>query len=348
MIHILRQLAFGLFFILVFFSCQKEVGDLANGPGEMEARPKNDPNPGAESGTKTAQSIQVNMKGIRKSYQLVSTDPWLYRAWEYNWSERPPALSVYDAYFTLTTSGYPTEAQIERGKHLAMQDNKCNFWFGQPLQTITFICGLDNNRRVISTPKSMVGYTEKTGWTLQEIQGEGLTITLTNIFIASASFMEKRKISQGWSKKYSFAMRNEDLTSRLSDLKVELLHNGEVIETRFPEHILQDSVNWHYEVNSGPFGDAGAYYAFESGVGSDRSVGSILMGELDNFTKNDNEGGSRALVPNQTFSGLVLTGKYAVRISGVLKGNSFYADKKFSIVTDLVDEGECHGGEDHH
>ncbi|HEY8659982.1 MAG TPA: hypothetical protein VIL78_13185, partial [Hanamia sp.] len=201
----------------------------------------------------------------------------------------------------------------------------------------------DHNRTVTCTPKSPAIYSAKTGWTLEEITGEGISIHLTNIFIASASYLEKAKATQGWSKKYSFTMRNDDQTSRLTRLKIELLHNGVVIDSRTPGQTLEDNVNWHYEANAGIFGNPEVYYAFESGIGSDRSVRSIQMGELDDFPKNDGLGGTRALIPDQNYTGLTLTGKYSIRISGVLKGNDFIGDKQFNITEGLVTEGECHG-----
>lgn len=291
----------------------------------------------------TAQSVQVNIKGVKKTYNMTSTDPLSYEAWGYNWSERPEALAAFDSYFTFTTTGSPSEDQVNRGKHKAFQDNKCRFWSGKPLMVSTFICGLDNNRRVICTPKSPAQYPERTGWTLEHING-ALSITPMNLFIASASYLEKGKSNAGWTKKYSFSM-NDDLSSGLTNLKIELLYEGQVLETRTPAHTLEDGVNWHYTANAGIFGNPDAFYAFASGVGSDRSVNSILHGELDDFPGNDESGGTRALISDQTFSGLTLEGKYTIRISGIVDGNSFKLDKVFSITHQPVTAGECQKGE---
>ncbi|MBC6492207.1 hypothetical protein ACFSQD_01755 [Flavihumibacter stibioxidans] len=340
--HLYKQLVLVVVFSLVLFSCQKEVvndariaeNDLLNSaaiklPSDSRA------------GSKTAQSVQVNVRGISRHYQILTTEPWTYQTWSYNWAERNDALASFDEYFTLTTSGNPSSGQIERGKHKAFQDNKCNFWYGTPLQVVSFIAGEEQPKTVTCTPKVPGTYPEKTGWTLEIVDGRSVDVHLTNIFVASASFLEKTTGSNSWSKKYSFSMRNDDLTSRLTDLKIELIHNGQVIETRTPDHTLQDNANWHYEVNAGIYGNPDVFYAFDSGVGSDKSVNAIQRGEGDDFPGNDNEGGSRALIPEQTFSGLTLEGNYSVRISGVVKGNSFTADKLFSISQDLVSEG-CH------
>jgi hypothetical protein len=347
MIHLVKQIAIGTVILFALNGCQKDAINKAQVDSSNNSLSGTLDKVSADlNASKAAQSIQVNVKGVRKNYQVTGTDPFSYQSWSYNWSERPEALVAFDQYFTVTTTGDPTEDQVNRGKHKAFQDNKCNFWFGIPLVQTVFVCGLDQNRTVTCIPKSPATYPAKTGWTLEVINGEGITIHLSNIFIASASYLEKSKASQGWSKKYSFTMRNDDQTSRLTGLTIELLHNGVVIDTRTPVQTLEDNVNWHYQANAGIYGNPEAFYAFESGMGSDRSVKSIEMGPLDDFSKNDEMGGTRALIPDQYYYGLKLTGNYSIRISGVVKGNDFIADKQFSIVEGVVSEGECGGG--HH
>ena len=332
---------------VVFVSCRKiylnDAGSFAGNETRAAMLAKNNTRP--EQASLAAQSVQVNIKGVRKNYNIVSTQPLTYASWSYQWSERPEALAAFDTYFTVSTTGNPTADQVTRGKHKAFQDNKCRFWSGQPLAVSKFVCSIDNNRQVICTPKAPGQYAAKTGWTLEQVNGSFLTVTGMNIFIASASFVEKSKDKSGWSKKYSFSMKNDDGSSRLTNLKIELLRDGQVIETRTPAHTMEDGVNWHYEANAGIFGNPAAFYAFAGGEGCGRSVNSILYGELDDFRANDETGGTRALIADQTFSGITLPGKYAIRISGVVKGNSFEADKPFSVTQNLTTVNECEHSE---
>ncbi len=335
----------GLSFLIL--ACQKEIiKDTANTPNELLAAAKEKTPADPSEGSKTAQSVQVNMRGISKHYQLVSEEPWLYNTWSYIWAERSNALSAFEDYFTYTTSGNPSEGQIERAKHKAFQDNKCNFWFGNPLIPVVFFSGTDMNKSVNVTPLPDT-YAPKTGWLRETLNGRTIDVQVSNIFIASASYIEKAKATNGWMKKYSFTMRNEDMTSRLSGLKIELLHNGQVIETRYPEHMLEDNINWHYEINAGIYGNPDVFYAFNSGLGSDKSVKAIQTGEGDDFPGNDFSGGTRAAIANQLFQGLTLEGNYSVQISGVIKGNSFSNDRSFVISQEIISGEECHE-EPHH
>ena len=112
---------------IIFLSCRKMImsdgGRYTGNEIVAGMLAKNNSKP--EQPSLTAQSVQVNIKGVRKNYNIVTTEPLIYASWNYQWSERPEALAAFDTYFTVSTTGNPTADQVNRGKHKAFQDNKC-------------------------------------------------------------------------------------------------------------------------------------------------------------------------------------------------------------------------------
>ncbi|MEI6949422.1 hypothetical protein V9K67_19705 [Paraflavisolibacter sp. H34] len=287
------------------------------------------------TGTITAQSVQVNVGGIQQFYQLTEREKW-----SFSFSTPADASTGFSTYFTLSVTGSLNAAQLEHAKQQAFLDNMCNLWSGTALVPVTTSFG--KNGSATCTPVSAEPYALKTGWSVDLSGNSSVDVNLSNIFVASASFQERQEKKGVVTKKYSFSMGNDAETSRLSGLKIELLHNGAVVETRTDlAHTLEQNADWYYVANAGIFGNELGKYALANGVGSERKVSEILLGDVDNFAGNNGTGGTRAVIANQSFTNLALDGDYTVRISGNVKGNSFEADQSFSIEKKVVTVGGC-------
>jgi hypothetical protein len=293
---------------------------------------------GAPQPSLTAQSVQVNVEGLEQAYEIGGE-----QVWAYDWSSKPAAVAAFDTYFTLTITGSPNDAQIETGKHQAFQDNKCNFWHGTALAPVTTSWS-GGSKSVTATPKAPGQYDAGTGWTMTETTPGGVVeITLSNIFVASESYVLKGKGKSKWDNKFSFTMTttgvdefgSEITVSRLNGLTIELLKDGEVLGAITPDHTVQFGADWYYEANGGVFGNP----LVQGDLLSDDMVSNILL--ADNFAGNDGVGGERAMVDDITLPVIAEAGTYCVRISGVIKGNSFICDEPFEVTGTLVVIGGC-------
>lgn len=264
----------------------------------------------------TAQSAQVHTDGLAAVYYL---DEGGTGARKFLFAGKPDAVAAFNTYFTYSiawTSGsaQPNASHIENAMHEAFKANKDNFRDGTALIAVATPFSRSGSKGTITaTPKAPGIYPAGTGY--EHVEATDLTVTVSDIFISSESYVKKSKASDKWSRKYSYSMLNPDLTSRLVGVTIELLKDGEVIETRTPENTVELGQDWFYEANAGTFGNATA----KLDLITDNEVSAILA--ADDFAGNNGIGGSRGRIADQTFT-ITAAGNYAVRISGTIKGNT--------------------------
>jgi hypothetical protein len=277
--------------------------------------------------SQTAQSVQLSTEGLQAVYTIEGSETL-----SYNFGGKPAAVAAFDTYFTITgMSGGPTASQVETAKHKVFTDNACAFLKGTALagQTVTF-----GARSVTITAKEPGIYDARTGWTVVDTSGgTSIDATVSSIFVASQSLTTKAATGkEPWTKKFSFDLGTTE-ASRVSGLKIELLKDNVVVETRMPSHAIVRGLDWTYSANAGTFGNATA----QQSLVSDSLVSAILL--ADNFAGNNGAGGSQAQVPSQTFTVPAPSSgpaNYTIRISGTVKGNAAVSDQTFSVTTSFV------------
>jgi len=131
--------------------------------------------------------------------------------WSYDYATVPSAIPVFDKYFTLLTEGQLSKEQIERTKYEAFKGNTCKLWNGNWLVSTTT---LFPNGKGIAAPKPHVGYSPRTGWSLQLPMLQPVPITVSQFVLnVPLSFMPDGQLPLG-------------------NVTLQWLADGKVVETR--------------------------------------------------------------------------------------------------------------------
>jgi hypothetical protein len=275
----------------------------------------------------------VNAVPNETAFEATETETW-----SFDWAGKPAAVAAFGTYFTAAVTGIVNASQLETAKHNAMnQDNKCNFWHGDPLAVSTTTFG--PGKSVTCTPVSPGVYAARTGWSVVVDPAAPINVEVSEIYVASESL----QIKSG-KKKFSFTLTENSL-SRLTALTIELVRLGDpdvVLETRTLGvdffQTLEGPITWDYEENAGTFGNTTAQASLVDG-----DVSAILAS--DDFVNNDGTGGTRANIDDQSFTVDPIVdgeGTYVVRFSGTIKGNAFTKDAvTFSLDVTAVVIGGC-------
>lgn len=291
---------------------------------------------GALAQTQTAQSAMVQINLDSGAYQIEGEIEW-----SYDWSSQTAAVAAFDTYFTIEAVGSPSTSQLNPAKHKAMQDNKCNFFCGTPLETVTHPGGTNHWKCV---PKAPGQYDPYTGWT-SEITGGGPVEVGFDGFVSSESF----QLQKNGRYKYSFTLLNSDLTSRAQNVaawleKWDAITSTWTIEGMVPYGTLPVSASSDYEYNGngGAFGNAAVFGALHTDTG----LGSALVSSIlasDNFAGNDGDL-SAGEVHHADYAGsfsIADEGSYRIVITGVIKGNNAKTTQSFEVTSELIVIGGC-------
>jgi hypothetical protein len=249
----------------------------------------------------TAQSAMIDIQG-GGDFIIVSDEVWHFDQ------------DCGAGYFSAT--GGNANQQANAKKNLAQQQ-RCKFWNGSG----DLVGGTQGPVTVTVVSQPTV---EKTCWTLTDQTGGGPVQVCYDITIAGESFVLNNKFSPNG--KYSFTLRNADLTSRIQNLTVTL--SGSANQVDYPGHTLVDGdgtnnclLDFSYTGNAGTNGTAQSY--LQNGT-----MGDIL--NSDSFSKNDNGCPYTTIANVDQICYSLGVGSYTVTVTGTIKGVEGNASLNFS------------------
>lgn len=283
--------------------------------------------------TRTAQSIGVS-HGISAAYEIEDEITWSFA-----WQGDSAAVAAFDTYFTMTVTGGSANAgQVNILKRRAMRDdNKCNFWHGNPLASVSF---MQSGRTYTATPKDPGQYAPKTGWTGVGGSLDPIEIPVSG-YIAGESVQTK---NNGTDAKYSFSLRDGLGNTRVQNVMAHLDHwDGAMWNTVASQAIsqtnadLEEGVDFYYSANAGTFGHPVALPSLKTDM---MAKDIILSGSLSGRST------WHMHAAKSNFTGLSFfvpptSGDYRVRIAGEVKGNSGVATVPFDVTVTTTNIGGC-------
>jgi hypothetical protein len=280
----------------------------------------------AFSQSKTAQSVQINTEGVEQALNFDQE-----QVWRFDFNPKWDAIAAFSTYFTLSGTS-ANQTHTENAMMNAFKDNKCAFFHGTPLVAITTKQGAST---LVATPVSSTAYPAKTGWTLTSSTATAIALDVSNIFVASESLLIQTT-GKNKTTKYSFSMTDDLGVSRLTKFTVTLVKDGVDVDTRdlLLSQTVEQGVDWLYIANAGTFGNNDAKASLLSG----QNVSAILL--ADNFAGNNGVGGTRANIPNQSFT-LDGSGNYTLRIAVTIKGNSADTTQSITVTVNAAIVGGC-------
>lgn len=266
--------------------------------------------------------------------------------WAFTWSSNETTAPIFDAYFTL--SGESNNAShTANAKRKAFEENKCNFYYGNPLQQVITTQG---QKTLTATPKAPAIYVARTGWASTTTGGgfgDGVEVTISGVYVQVQTFMQKAKMGSGpnaWTQKYNFNFV-------LEDLKIEVVREAD--EEPQPAMALFDFIG----ANSGDVAMSSADYAFnlneatkagnstailslkgDSLTDSDNMMNAILGS--DNFHGNNGQGGARASIAPLTYQ-ITEPGTYTFKITGKAKSVETGISQNIDATVGVVEIGDC-------
>ncbi|MCX2739411.1 hypothetical protein [Pontibacter anaerobius] len=228
-------------------------------------------------------------------------------------------------YFDNTAAAAYFTGGTPQNRNTAVQRQKCIFFNGGTLEAV----------RVGQTwvyPISTDPVAPKTAWYLVYPLGGGSStsdVTLDVMIAAQSVVINKGKA------KYSFTLLDEAGIARISDLKVTVTGQDDVLDPAFNVNVGNETNNcladMFYTANAGIFGRA------TGSLLTDMTMGEILANNAFGSTA---ACGNAAVAKLDQLSYSLPAGVYTITVSGTVKGNAGMAATPFEV-TQVVAVGDC-------
>ncbi|OKL41587.1 hypothetical protein [Pontibacter flavimaris] len=220
------------------------------------------------------------------------------------------------AYFTGGTA---------QSRNATAQSQKCTFLNGGVLEAKSF--GKNN----VVVPITTVPVVPKTAWTLTST-GDGATNSDVTVDITIAG--QSVVVNKGRAK-YSFTLLDDEGNPRISDLKVMVTGQEDIIDPAFAVEVGDEANNCLadvlYSANAGTFGRA-----------TDALLTDMTMGEIiaQNAFSSTSACGNASVAKLDQLDYSLPAGAYTVTVTGTVKGNAGMASTPFAV-TQTVTVGKC-------
>ena len=220
---------------------------------------------------------------------------------------------------TYFTGGTP------QNRNAAAQSQKCTFFNGGVLQA-------KKVGNVWITPVSSAPVAPKTSWTPVTTAGTAATTSdvAVNITVAGQSVVVNKDRA-----KYSFTLLDDEGNARISDLKVQVTGQADVLNPAFAVAVGNTTNNCladvYYTANAGTFGRA------TSALLTDMTMGEIIA---KNAFSSTSACGNASVARLDQLNYQLGAGTYTVTVTGTVKGNAGMASTPFEV-TKVVSVGTC-------
>ncbi len=220
------------------------------------------------------------------------------------------------AYFTGGTAN---------NRNAAAQRQKCVFFNGGRLEAVKL-------GQTTITPVTTVPVTSRTAWSLvSEEEGTGNSDVTIDITIAGQSVV----VNKGRAK-YSFTLLDEEGNPRISDLKVMVSNQEDVINPAFTVEVGDKTNNCLadilYTANAGSFGRA------TTALLTDMTMGDIIA---QNAFSSTAACGNASIAKLDQLSYSLPAGTYTVTVTGTVKGNAGMASTPFEVTQQVTVGNDC-------
>ncbi|WP_266205507.1 hypothetical protein [Pontibacter kalidii] len=209
-------------------------------------------------------------------------------------------------------------------RNTAAQRQKCVFFNGGTLEGVKI--GQNQITPVTTNPLAA-----KTAWTLVSA-GNGVTNSEVTVDIAIAG--QSVVVNKGRAK-YSFTLLDEEGNARISDLKVMVNGQEDVIDPAYTVEVGDETNNCladvFYTANAGTFGRA--TYALLT----DMTMGEIIS---QNAFSSTSACGNASVAKLDQLNYSLPAGTYTITVTGTVKGNAGMASTPFEV-TQTVTVGDC-------
>ncbi|MDX5436891.1 MAG: hypothetical protein LPK03_06825 [Pontibacter sp.] len=254
----------------------------------------------AAKAAETAQSIMVDLEV--NAPVIEGTESWKFDS------------DAAAAYFTGGTA---------QNRNAAAQAQKCTFYDGGTLESKKF-------GQVTVYPVSSEALPARTAWVLESSEAGTTSDVTLDIRVAGQSVV----VNKGKAK-YSFSLLDAEGLPRISNLKVSVTGQEDVIDPAFMVEVGDETNNCladvFYAANAGDFGSA------TSSLLNNMTMGEIIgMNEYSSVSACGNA--SIAKVDRLNYS--LPAGTYTITVTGTVKGNAGMAATPFEVTRSVV-VGTC-------
>jgi hypothetical protein len=249
----------------------------------------------------TAQSIMIDIDVDAPVIEATGT-------WKFN---KETALSYF-------TGGTP------QNRNAAAQSQKCTFFNGGVLQAKKI-------GNVWITPVTTAPVAPKTSWDQMNAGSSAVSSAVSvDISIAGQSVV----VNKGRAK-YSFTLQDEEGNARISNLKVQVTGQPDVLNPAFAVAVGDKTNNCladvYYTANAGIFGRA------TSALLTDMTMGEIIA---QNAFSSTSACGNASIAKLEQLNYELGAGTYTVTVTGTVKGNEGMVSTPF-VVSKVVTVGTC-------
>jgi hypothetical protein len=209
-------------------------------------------------------------------------------------------------------------------RNAAAQSQKCTFYNGGVLEAKKF-------GKVTVTPVSNTALAPRTAWNATVADGTSTSDVTIDIAIAGQSVV----VNKG-NAKYSFSLLDSEGNARISNLKVQVTGQEDVLNPAFGV-MVGDQTNdcladVFYAANAGTFGRAIA------ALKTNMTMGEIIA---SNTFSSTSACGNASIATLDQLSYKLGAGTYTVTVTGTVKGNEGMASTDFNVTKSLVMGAEC-------
>ncbi|MFD2244701.1 hypothetical protein [Pontibacter ruber] len=209
-------------------------------------------------------------------------------------------------------------------RNAAAQSQKCTFYNGGVLEAKSY-------GKVTVTPVGDGTVAPKTAWSYTTTGGASTSDVTVDITIAGQSVV----VNKG-NAKYSFTLLDSEGNPRISDLKVQVTGQEDVINPAFGVVVGDETNNCladvFYTANAGTFGRA------TSSLLTDMTMGEIIA---KNAYSSTSACGNASVAKVDQLHYNLGAGTYTVTVSGIVKGNAGMASTPFEVTRTVSVGSDC-------